>query len=112
MATPRTATTAGFGQSPFAISRGNRFEAGLFYDDAAKLRVALERRACLPTGSTGFVGMRALHPDEPRPPQRWPSVWPTTSDRGLYREMGQVGPALGETTLYDQLQARSPSHHQ
>ena len=58
MATPRTATTAGFGQSPFAISRGNRFEAGLFYDDAAKLRVALERRACLPTGSTGFVDLR------------------------------------------------------
>ena len=25
-----------FGQSPFAIARGNRFEAGLFYDDAAE----------------------------------------------------------------------------
>jgi len=23
-----------FGQSPFAIARGNRFEAGLFFDDA------------------------------------------------------------------------------
>ena len=25
-----------FGQSPFAIARGNRFEAGLFFDDAAE----------------------------------------------------------------------------
>ncbi|MGB2756597.1 MAG: hypothetical protein WBD02_02910 [Acidimicrobiia bacterium] len=25
-----------FCQSPFAIARGNRFEAGLCYDDAAK----------------------------------------------------------------------------
>src|SRR5690242_15009385 len=47
-----------FGQSPFAISRGNRFEAGLFYDDAAKLRQALERKACLPSGSTGFLDLR------------------------------------------------------
>lgn len=47
-----------FGQSPFAITRGNRFEAGLFFDDAAKLRQALERRGCLPDQSTGFLDLR------------------------------------------------------
>ena len=47
-----------FGQSPFAIARGNRFEAGLFFDDAQKLRAALERRGCLPGGSTGFLDLR------------------------------------------------------
>src|SRR3954453_19964364 len=47
-----------FGQSPFAITRGNRFEAGLFYDDAAKLRSALERKRCLPEGSTGLLDLR------------------------------------------------------
>lgn len=47
-----------FGQSPFAITRGNRFEAGLFFDDAAKLRQALERRNCLPAGSAGFLDLR------------------------------------------------------
>lgn len=47
-----------FGQSPFAIARGNRFEAGLFYDDAQKLRQALERKHCLPEGSSGFLDLR------------------------------------------------------
>lgn len=47
-----------FGQSPFAIARGNRFEAGLFREDAARLRDALERKACLPPGSTGFADLR------------------------------------------------------
>ena len=47
-----------FGQSPFAIARGNRFEAGLFFDDAAKLRSALERKRCLPNGSAGFLDLR------------------------------------------------------
>lgn len=47
-----------FGQSPFAIARGNRFEAGLFLDDAARLRVALERKQALPDGSTGFLDLR------------------------------------------------------
>lgn len=47
-----------FGQSPFAIARGNRFEAGLFYNEAAKLRQALERKGCLPFGSVGFVDLR------------------------------------------------------
>jgi hypothetical protein len=49
---------ASFGQSPFAISRGNTFEAGLFYDDAARLRSTLERKACLPSGSTGLLDLR------------------------------------------------------
>lgn len=47
-----------FGQSPFAIARGNRFEAGLFFDEAQKLRHALERRGCLPRGSAGFLDLR------------------------------------------------------
>lgn len=47
-----------FGQSPFAIARGNRFEAGLFYDDAARLREALKRKGCLPANSAGFLDLR------------------------------------------------------
>lgn len=47
-----------FGQSPFAIARGNRFEAGLFYDDASKIRAVLERKGCLPSGSSGFLDLR------------------------------------------------------
>lgn len=47
-----------FGQSPFAIARGNRFEAGLFFDGAQKLRAALERKQCLPEGSVGFLDLR------------------------------------------------------
>jgi hypothetical protein len=47
-----------YGQSPFAIARGNRFEAGLFFEDAAKIRAALERKGGLPGGSTGFLDLR------------------------------------------------------
>lgn len=47
-----------FGQSPFAIARGDRFEAGLFWDDAQRLRVALERTGCLPKASAGFLDLR------------------------------------------------------
>ncbi len=47
-----------FGQSPFAIARGNQFEAGLFYDNAAKIRAALERKGCLPLESEGFLDLR------------------------------------------------------
>ncbi len=50
--------TQSFGQSPFAITRGNRFEAGLFRDEAIRLRQALERRNCLPQGSIGFLDLR------------------------------------------------------
>lgn len=47
-----------FGQSPFAIARGNRFEAGLFFDGAQKLRLALERKGCLTQSSAGFLDLR------------------------------------------------------
>ncbi len=50
--------SASFGQSPFAIARGNRFEAGLFYDDGAKIRAALQRKHVLPEGSSGFLDLR------------------------------------------------------
>lgn len=49
---------ASFGQSPFAIARGNRFEAGLFVEEAERLRAALERKGCLPSGSIGFLDLR------------------------------------------------------
>lgn len=49
---------ASFGQSPFAIARGNRFEAGLFYDDGAKIRAALQRKHVLPNDSSGFLDLR------------------------------------------------------
>jgi hypothetical protein len=49
---------ASFGQSPFALARGNTFEAGLFYDDAARLRSALERKGALTAGSAGFHDLR------------------------------------------------------
>lgn len=47
-----------FGQSPFAIARGDRFEAGLFTDDAGKLRAALERKSVLPAESAGLLDLR------------------------------------------------------
>lgn len=58
MAARAAGLTPSFGQSPFAITRGNRFEAGLFYDKAAKLRAALERKGCLPETSAGFLDLR------------------------------------------------------
>lgn len=47
-----------FGQSPFALARGNAFEAGLFYNGAQRIREALEKNECLPTGSAGFLDLR------------------------------------------------------
>jgi hypothetical protein len=47
-----------FGQSPFAIARGDRFEAGLFFDDAERLRAALERKKVLPEASVGLLDLR------------------------------------------------------
>lgn len=50
--------TPSFGQSPFAIARGNVFEAGLFRNNAERLRSALERKECLPADSEGFLDLR------------------------------------------------------
>ena len=48
-----------FGQSPFAIARGNRFESALFYDNAERLRRSLEKKGgCLTEGSEGFLDLR------------------------------------------------------
>jgi hypothetical protein len=47
-----------FGQSPFALARGTVFEARLFYDDALRLRGALERKRVLPEASAGFLDLR------------------------------------------------------
>ncbi|MFF0945022.1 hypothetical protein ACFYE2_12470 [Kocuria sp. CPCC 205300] len=58
MAARAAGLTPSFGQSPFAIARGNRFEAGLFYEDAARLRAALERKGHLPKASAGFLDLR------------------------------------------------------
>jgi len=49
---------ASYGQSPFAIARGNRFEAGLFTNDAARIRDALQREGVIPAGSVGFSDLR------------------------------------------------------
>jgi hypothetical protein len=47
-----------FGQSPFAIVRGDTFERSLFYDDAARLREELVKKEVLPAGATGFLDLR------------------------------------------------------
>lgn len=46
------------GQSPFALQRGQRFEARLFKDDAAVLLGELERARVLSEGSKGFLDVR------------------------------------------------------
>lgn len=66
----KTAESAGiepsFGQSPFALARGNIFEAGLFRDDASRLRDQLERKKVLPEGSTGLLDLRLRMNGGPR----------------------------------------------
>jgi hypothetical protein len=47
-----------FGQSPFALARGQRFEFYAFKDDAKRLREQLERSAVLPPASTGLADFR------------------------------------------------------
>jgi len=47
-----------FGQSPFALQRGQSFERTLFEDDATPLRRALVERKVLPANATGFVDLR------------------------------------------------------
>jgi hypothetical protein len=47
-----------FGQSPFAIARGNSFERSLFFDDAARLIQELVEKDVLPEGAAGFSDLR------------------------------------------------------
>ncbi len=54
----RVGIDAPFGQSPFALQRGQVFERGLFSEDAAPLRRALIERKVLPANADGFVDLR------------------------------------------------------
>jgi len=47
-----------FGQSPFAIARGQAFERGLFADRATKMREALAKANVLPSVEAAFVDFR------------------------------------------------------
>ncbi len=49
---------ATFGQSPFAIARGQIFERLLFENEAARLRKELVRARVLPSNAWGFVDLR------------------------------------------------------
>ena len=46
------------GQSPFAVTRGQSFERGLFRDDGEALRKELEKHGVLPADSAGFIDLR------------------------------------------------------
>lgn len=50
--------TPTFGQSPFALARGDQFERSLFYRDAAGLIEVLIEKEVLPSGATGFLDLR------------------------------------------------------
>ncbi len=54
----RVGLDAPFGQSPFALQRGQMFERSLFAEDAAPLRRALVERKVLPGNADGFVDLR------------------------------------------------------
>jgi hypothetical protein len=47
-----------FGQSPFAIRRGQIFERSLFEEEALRLRKALIDQKVLPANASGFVDLR------------------------------------------------------
>jgi hypothetical protein len=47
-----------FGQSPFAIARGDNFERGLFYNKAERLRAALIEAEVLPKDAFRFLDLR------------------------------------------------------
>jgi hypothetical protein len=49
---------ATFGQSPFAIARGNQFERELFQDGARRLIPELIQHDILPAGASGFMDLR------------------------------------------------------
>lgn len=50
--------TGTFGQSPFALARGQTFEDSLFRDGAQRLIAALVDANVLPNGATGFLDLR------------------------------------------------------
>jgi hypothetical protein len=58
---------AQFGQSPFALVRGRKFEQGIFQQDAALLRTELEAVGVLPTASTGLADFRLRNGGGPMP---------------------------------------------
>lgn len=47
-----------FGQSPFAIIRGDQFERSLFYNDAKRLIAELIAKEVLPKRASGFIDFR------------------------------------------------------
>src|SRR4051812_8863777 len=47
-----------FGQSPFAIARGDQFERSLFYRDGELILQALVEKQVLPLGATGLLDLR------------------------------------------------------
>ena len=47
-----------FGQSPFAIARGDQFERSLFYRDGVPILDALIEKEVLPPSATGFLDLR------------------------------------------------------
>lgn len=49
---------AGYGQSPFALARGQSFEDSLLRDSAQRLIAALVKAEVLPAGSSGFLDLR------------------------------------------------------
>lgn len=57
--------SATFGQSPFALARGQRFEFYAFKDDAKRLREQLEQAGLLPAGSGGLADFRLTRAQGP-----------------------------------------------
>src|SRR3954447_26294132 len=47
-----------FGQSPFALARGNQFEAALLKDGAARLLPELVKQDVLPANAAGLLDLR------------------------------------------------------
>ena len=74
----RRVSAPSFGQSPFAITRGNRFEAGLFFDEAQRLRAAWSARGA----ARGLAGFPRPSPQD----ERWHAV--VRRRRGARRDRG------------------------
>jgi hypothetical protein len=67
------------GQSPFAIARGQQFEASLFEKEGARLRAALIEKQVLPANSTGFLDLRITRNKGP--------MADIAASRGAFREL-------------------------